>query len=178
LAPTDRFPYTLGMNQSSMRAEPRIGLGTDRHRLVEGRPLLIGGVTIDSPLGALGHSDADVALHALSDALLGALGQPDIGALFPDSDPKWRGLDSREIVAEVDRRMRTLGFRVGNVDLVVHLERPKLLPYRDEICRSISAMLEIDQDRVGFQAKTGEGVGEVGESQVIEATAVALLFPE
>jgi len=166
------------MSDSSMRAEPRIGLGTDRHRLVAGRPLLIGGVTIDAPFGALGHSDADVALHALCDALLGALGQPDIGALFPDTDPKWQGLDSREIVAEVHRRMRSLGFRVGNVDLVIHLERPTLAPYRDEICLSISEMLEIDRDRVGFQAKTGEGVGEVGESQVIEATAITLLFSE
>ena len=159
-------------------ANYRIGLGTDRHRLSSDRPLILGGVEIPSDLGAVGHSDADVLLHALADALLGAVGEGDIGELFPDTDPAHQGLDSRNIVAEARRRVEAKGFRTENVDLVVELERPKLLPHRPAIRASIAELLGIDPERVGVKAKTGEGIGPVGERQLIEATAVVLVIAE
>ena len=130
---------------------------------------------IPSSVGAVGHSDADVVLHALSDALLGASGDSDIGTLFPDTDPAIAGLDSREIVKSVLGRVTSAGLRVSNVDVVVELERPKLAPHRGAIRESLADLLGIPEDRIGFKAKTGEGIGPVGEGLVIEARAVALL---
>ena len=158
-----------------MNSSHRIGLGTDRHRLEAGRPLVLGGVTIPSEVGAVGHSDADVVLHSLSDALLGAVGEGDIGELFPDTDPRYAGLDSRRIVEEALRRVEACGYRAENVDIVIELERPKLLPHRPEMRRSIAALLSIAEDAVGVKAKTGEGLGPVGEGKMIAATAVVLL---
>ena len=153
----------------------RIGLGTDRHRLEAGRPLVLGGVTIPSAVGAVGHSDADVILHSLSDALLGGVGEGDIGELFPDTDPALAGLDSRKIVAEARRRVQSRGFRTENVDIVVELQRPKVLPHRPAIRASVASLLGITEDRVGVKAKTGEGLGPVGEGRLIACTAVVLL---
>jgi 2-C-methyl-D-erythritol 2,4-cyclodiphosphate synthase len=155
----------------------RIGLGTDRHRLAPGDALRIGGVAVPAAVRAVGHSDADVVLHALSDALLGAVAEGDIGEHFPDTDPAHAGLDSRRIVEEARRRVARHGYAVGNVDVVVELERPKLAPHRRAIRASIAALLELPLERVGLQAKTGEGLGEVGEGRIIAATAVVLLVP-
>jgi len=158
-----------------MNGLTRIGLGRDSHRLGPGGALLIAGVSIPADVRAIGHSDADVVLHALADALLGAVGEGDIGMLFPDTDPAHRGLDSRVILAEARRRAEGRGFAVGNADIVVELERPKLAPHREAIRESLAAQLGIPVDRVGFSAKTGEGLGPVGEGRLIAATAVVLV---
>ena len=166
---------TSGSHPQPASPDFRVGLGTDRHRLEPGRPLLLGGVGIPSEVGAVGHSDADVILHSLSDALLGAVGEGDIGELFPDTDPALAGLDSRRILAEARRRLESRGFRTENVDVVVELERPKVLPHRAEIRRSLAALLGVAPERVGVKAKTGEGLGPVGEGRLIAATAVVLV---
>ncbi|MFQ5654140.1 MAG: 2-C-methyl-D-erythritol 2,4-cyclodiphosphate synthase [Planctomycetota bacterium] len=153
----------------------RIGLGTDLHRLEEGRPLRVGGVEIPSPWGAVGHSDGDAALHALADAILGALAEGDIGELFPDTDRENAGLDSRRIVEAAVARAGARGYGVANADLVVELESPRLLAQRAAIREQIGGLLGITIDRVGFQAKTGEGIGEIGEGRAIRAQAVVLL---
>ena len=153
----------------------RVGLGTDLHRLEAGLPLILGGVTIPSDLGAQGHSDADVVLHAVSDALLGAAHGTDIGELFPDNDPANKGLDSAEIVAAALRVVGEHGFRVVNVDVVVSLERPKLAPHREEIRKRVAELLHVPSGCVGFKAKTNEGLGPVGRREAIACQAVVLL---
>jgi len=153
----------------------RIGLGRDSHRLGAGGPLLIGGVPVPGDVHAIGHSDADVVFHALADALLGAAGEDDIGVLFPDTDPAHRGLDSRVILAEARRRAEARGYALGNADIVVELERPKLSPHRTRIRESLAGLLAVPVDRVGLRAKTGEGLGPVGEGRLVAATAVVLL---
>ncbi len=153
----------------------RVGIGTDLHRLVENRPLIIGGVRIPSSRGALGHSDGDAALHALADALLGAAAQGEIGELFPDDDGSLEGLDSGEILSEALRRVHAVGGKVVNVDLVVQLERPRLLPYREPIRRRIAELLQVPFSRVFFKAKSGEGLGAIGEGRAIAAQAVVLI---
>ena len=153
----------------------RVGIGTDRHRLATGLPLLLGGVEIASSHGPVAHSDGDVILHALSDAMLGAAAAGDIGTLFPDTDPRWKGLASRHIIVEVLETIAKLGWKPGNIDVIVHLEQPKISEHRDAIRRSLAEMLGVSIDRVGVKAKTGEGIGPVGESLVIEAMAVVQL---
>ncbi|MEE8142052.1 MAG: 2-C-methyl-D-erythritol 2,4-cyclodiphosphate synthase [Planctomycetota bacterium] len=153
----------------------RVGFGTDLHRLEGGRPLVIGGVSIPASKGAVGHSDADVALHALADALLGAVAQGDIGELFPDDDEAHRGLDSAHILREALARVRGVGGEVVNVDLVVELEEPRLLPHRDKIRQRIAELLEIAVGKVSFKAKSGEGLGPIGEGEAVSAQAVVLL---
>lgn len=151
----------------------RVGIGTDLHRTQPGRPLVLGGVTIESPFGLAGHSDADVVLHAVIDALLGAAGQPDIGELFPDTDPRYRGADSRALLKTALSRVRAAGYGVANVDIIIHAERPKLSAHKDAIRLSVSQLLDISGDRVGVKAKTGEGVDAVGRGEAIGCTAVA-----
>lgn len=163
-----------------MTDELRIGLGTDLHRLVAGRPLLLGGVAIPSDRGALAHSDGDVVLHAISDALLGAYGggaeEPgDIGQLFSDRDPRWAGLDSREIVRTVRQRIEGGGLRILNVDVVVDLQAPRLDPHRFAIRHSLADLLDLPIERVGFKAKTGEGLGSIGLGEAVACQAVVLL---
>ncbi|MEM7166789.1 MAG: 2-C-methyl-D-erythritol 2,4-cyclodiphosphate synthase [Planctomycetota bacterium] len=153
----------------------RVGLGTDLHRLEAGLPLILGGVTIPSDFGARGHSDADVVLHAVSDALLGAAHGTDIGDLFPDDDPTLAGLDSRRIVAAALKVAAEHGFRLVNVDIVVALERPKLSPHREELRASLASILGIPANCVGIKAKTSEGLGPVGRGEAISCQAVALL---
>ena len=160
-----------------MRAPPfRTGLGWDLHRLVEGRPLVVGGVVIPHDRGEDGHSDGDALLHAITDALLGAAALGDIGELFPPSDPAWKGADSKKLLAAAFSRVRASGWEIGNIDAVVALERPKVLPYRTAIRESIAATLGIDAERVFVKAKTGEGVDAVGSGGAIACWATCLII--
>lgn len=153
----------------------RIGTGYDVHRLVDGRELILGGVNIPFEKGLLGHSDADVLCHALSDAILGAAGLPDIGHLFPDNDERFRGACSLELLREVAARVRAEGFVVVNVDSVVIAERPKLAPYIGQMKERLADALGIDACLVGVKATTTEGLGFTGDGSGIAAQAVALL---
>jgi len=153
----------------------RIGQGTDIHRLVEGRRLVLAGVEISWEKGLLGHSDADVVCHAVSNALLGAIGEGDIGRHFPDSDPRYKGASSVELLRVVMGMVKTKGFRVGNVDLTVLAERPKLGPYREEMRKNLAAVLEVTPEDVNIKATTGEKMGFVGREDGMMAEAVVLL---
>ncbi len=156
----------------------RIGHGYDLHRLeaaVPGRRLIIGGVLFESDLAAVGHSDADALLHAITDAILGALALPDIGQLFPDSDPRWQGADSATFLREARRLATEAGWQVGNVDATVVLEHPKLGARKDEVRQSVARILGIEAGRVNVKGKTHERVDAVGERRAIEAHAVVLL---
>ena len=153
----------------------RIGIGHDTHRLVEGRPLILGGVRLAAERGAEGHSDADALAHALTDAILGALAVGDIGAHFPDSDPAWRDADSLAMLAQAVRLAGERGFRVVNADATAHLERPKLRPHIQEMRERLAGVLGVGVDCVSVKAKTGEGLDAVGEGRAITAQAVVLL---
>ena len=153
----------------------RIGQGYDVHRLVEGRPLILGGVNIPYEKGLLGHSDADVLTHALMDALLGAAALGDIGQLFPDKDPAYEGADSLVLLKTVCTLLKDRGFSIGNVDVTVIAQRPKLAPYREEMRRRLSEVMELDVSRVSVKATTEEGLGFTGTGEGISATAIALL---
>ena len=153
----------------------RIGFGNDIHRLVENRPLILGGVLLESDLGAEGHSDADALLHAATDAILGALALGDIGTHFSDKDPRWKNADSRVFLIETVRMMREKGFRIVNLDSTISLEKPKLRPHIEAMRRNLAEILEIEIDSVSVKAKTGEAVDAVGERRAIKAEAVVLL---
>ncbi|CAN7399752.1 2-C-methyl-D-erythritol 2,4-cyclodiphosphate synthase [Variovorax sp. LjRoot290] len=153
----------------------RVGEGWDVHQLVAGRKLILGGVEVPHSTGLLGHSDADVLLHAITDALLGAAGLGDIGRHFPDTDPQFRGADSATLLAEAARRVRAAGWQIGNVDSTVIAQAPKLAPHIPAMCARIAAALEISVDQVNVKAKTAEKLGPVGEGRAMEARAVALL---
>jgi 2-C-methyl-D-erythritol 2,4-cyclodiphosphate synthase len=153
----------------------RIGEGWDVHALVPGRPLIIGGVTVPHTVGLLGHSDADVLLHAITDALLGAAGLGDIGRHFPDTDPRFKGADSLQLLVEVARRVREAGFDIGNIDSTVVAQAPRLGPHIPAMCAHIAQALGIDKGCVNVKAKTAEKLGPVGQGLSIEARAVALL---
>jgi len=153
----------------------RVGLGYDVHRLAKDRRLVLGGVDIDSPEGLDGHSDADVLLHAICDALLGAAALGDIGQHFPNSEERWRGADSRELLRLVSERVGRAGFEVGNVDATVIAERPRLSPYIGRIQSSIAGILGVDPSRISVKATTSEGLGFVGDGRGIVAHAVCLL---
>ncbi len=153
----------------------RIGHGYDVHRLVENRALIIGGVEIPYEKGLLGHSDADVLLHAISDALLGAAALGDIGKLFPDTDPKYKGADSLVLLREVCSKVRENGYQIENIDATVLAQAPKLRPYIDEMRARISAYTGIDIDSISVKATTEEGLGFTGEGKGIAAHAVCLL---
>lgn len=156
----------------------RIGIGYDVHRLVEGRKLYLGGVEIPSRKGLLGHSDGDVLIHAISDALLGAISEGDIGLHFPDSDQKIKGIRSEHILAFVGNLLKQKGFKIINIDSVVAAEEPKILPYRKAMIEAISAILQIDPGQVGLKGKTTEGLGFVGQKEGIAVYAVALVERE
>ena len=156
----------------------RIGFGYDVHRLVEGRKLMIGGVDVPSPQGLLGHSDADVLLHAICDSLLGALGEGDIGRHFPDSDPQFQGIASLHLLQKVAAKVAAGGYRVGNVDSTVVAERPRISPYLPLMAEKIAGTLGVPAGRVNIKATTSEGLGFVGEGKGIAAFAVALLRPK
>ena len=153
----------------------RIGFGNDIHRLAPNRPLILGGVLIESDLGAEGHSDADALLHAATDAILGALALGDIGSHFSDKDPRWKNADSRVFLIETIRMMREKSYRVVNLDSTISLEKPKLRPHIEAMRRNLSEILEIEIDSISVKAKTGESVDAVGERRAIKAEAVVLL---
>jgi 2-C-methyl-D-erythritol 2,4-cyclodiphosphate synthase len=154
----------------------RVGQGYDVHALVPGRDLVVGGVRIPHPAGLLGHSDADVLLHAITDALLGAAGLGDIGRHFPDTDPRWRGADSRTLLAGAMRRVREAGWEVGNVDATIVAQAPKMAPHVPAMVAAIAAAIGADPARVNVKAKTGERLGFAGRGEGIAAQAVALVF--
>lgn len=153
----------------------RIGQGYDVHRLVEGRKLILGGIEISHTLGLLGHSDADVLSHAITDAILGAAAMGDIGMHFPDTDDRWKGADSIELMKTAYAKVLDKGFEVENIDVTVMAERPKLRPYIDDIRANIAEALGIDLDRVSIKATTEEGLGFTGREEGIAAMAVVLL---
>jgi 2-C-methyl-D-erythritol 2,4-cyclodiphosphate synthase len=155
----------------------RIGIGYDIHRFQEGRRLLLGGVEIAGEKGLGGHSDADVLLHAIIDALLGAAGLSDIGHFFPPDDPTLAGADSRELLARTVRMIGPLGYAVENVDATVIAERPRLAPHIKAMRQRIADALEVDESRVSVKATTNEGLGDIGRGEGIAALAVALLVP-
>ena len=159
-----------------MKPSFRIGQGWDVHALVEGRPLVLGGVTIAHTHGLLGHSDADVLLHAITDALLGAAALGDIGRHFPDTDERFRGADSWQLLHEAARRVRDAGYAIGNVDSTVLAQAPKLAPHIDAMRARIAQALDVDVSQVNVKAKTAEKLGPVGLGQSMEAQAVALLL--
>ena len=153
----------------------RIGHGYDVHRLVEGRDLILGGVKIDYEKGLLGHSDADVLLHAVSDALLGAAGLGDIGRHFPDTDPKYKGADSLELLREVYRKISEKGFHVGNIDVTMVAQRPKLKDFIPQMQENIAAAVGVTPDRVNVKATTEEKLGFTGTGEGMSCHAVCLL---
>ncbi|EER59945.1 2C-methyl-D-erythritol 2,4-cyclodiphosphate synthase [Acidovorax delafieldii 2AN] len=154
----------------------RIGEGWDVHALVPGRKLVIGGVEIPHPMGLLGHSDADVLLHAITDALLGAAALGDIGSHFPDTDAVFRGADSAVLLAEATRRVRAAGYEIGNIDSTVIAQAPRLAAHIPAMRASIAAAVQIAEAQVNIKAKTAERLGPVGQGLAIEARAAALLF--
>ena len=153
----------------------RIGHGYDVHKLVEGRDLILGGVKIDYELGLLGHSDADVLLHAVSDALLGAAGLGDIGRHFPDTDPKYKGADSGKLLEEVGEKIAAAGYQVGNIDVTVIAQKPKLKDHIPQMQKNIAAFLGIEENRVNVKATTEEKLGFTGEGLGMSCHAVCLL---
>jgi len=156
-------------------ARTRIGTGYDLHRLVEGRPLILGGVTVPAEKGLAGHSDADVLAHAVTDAVLGALAMGDIGRHFPDTDPQWKGAASMAMLAHAVSLAAEAGFDIVNVDAVVIAERPKLAPHVDRIRASLAGVLGIEAARVSVKAKTNEGVDAIGRGEAIAVHAVVLV---
>lgn len=153
----------------------RIGEGWDIHQLVEGRKLMLGGVEVPHSKGLLGHSDADVLLHAITDALLGAAALGDIGKHFPDTDAQYKGADSAVLLAKVAADIRALGFMLGNVDSTIIAQAPKLAPYIVAMRERVAGILSVDVDQVNVKAKTAEKLGPVGDGQAMEARAVVLL---
>jgi 2-C-methyl-D-erythritol 2,4-cyclodiphosphate synthase len=160
---------------SGLEYEYRTGIGTDIHRLVADRSLILGGVEIPYPLGLLGHSDGDVVLHAVIDAMLGAMGMGDIGTLFPDTDEQWKDVDSRKLVRAVREMGEEKRWEVVNIDVTVHAEEPKLGSVKGHIKRSIAELLGMDFVNVNVKAKTNEGLDAVGEGKAVAATVITLL---
>lgn len=153
----------------------RTGIGYDLHRTAAGRALMLGGVRIDAPFGLLGYSDADVVLHALCDALLGAAGLGDIGELFPDTDPAFKDADSRRFVVEVLARVRAAGFTLSNADVIIHAQTPKLGPRKAEIRARLAELLGLPEGAVGVKATTNEGLDAIGRGEAIACWATVLL---
>ena len=156
----------------------RIGQGYDVHALAEGLRLVLCGVEIEHTKGCVAHSDGDVAIHALCDALLGALALGDIGKLFPDTDPKYKGIDSTKLLQIVLNLVRDKGYDISNLDITIAMQRPKLRPYIDQMRECLAGVLEIEVDRVSVKATTTEHLGFEGREEGVSATAVALLIKE
>ncbi len=155
----------------------RIGLGHDVHRLTPGRTLVLGGVSIDCPFGPDAHSDGDVLLHALTDALLGAAGLGDIGEWFPDTDPQWHNAESAQFLEAALELITKRGWKIGNVDCTIFAEKPKLKTEKPRIKTRVAEILQIPEEAVNIKAKTGEKVGPIGRGEAIAAEAIVLLFP-
>jgi 2-C-methyl-D-erythritol 2,4-cyclodiphosphate synthase len=179
IQPFGDCPSTLPIFTPFAKLSPvmdlRIGIGHDTHRLAAGGPLRLGGLDIPHDMSLVGHSDADVLLHAVTDALLGAASLGDIGELFPDTDPANRGRDSAEMLIAAHTRVRQAGWQIVNLDCIVFAQRPKLSPHKDALRRRIAEILSLSPDQVGVKAKTGEGVGEVGTERAMMAQCVVLL---
>jgi 2-C-methyl-D-erythritol 2,4-cyclodiphosphate synthase len=156
----------------------RIGFAKDIHRLVPDRPLILGGIKIPFHLGLLGHSDADVVLHAVSEAILGACGLGDLGTHFPDTDQRFEGIDSALILQQTARIMLNAGYQIGNVDISIHAEKPKLAPYIRDMRERIALLLECQMNHVNVKAGTNEGLDAIGRQEAIEAYAIVLLLPK
>lgn len=152
---------------------PRIGLGTDRHRLSAGRPCILGGVEMDCPVGPDGHSDADAVLHAVCDALLGGAGLDDLGTLFPDTDPQWKGACSADLLAVVLSKLQQQSLRATSLDITVHCDRPKIGPHRAAIRSNLATWLDLPPDRVNIKGKTLEGLS--ADQEYVDVFAVVLL---
>ncbi len=150
----------------------RIGIGTDSHRLEVGSPLRLGGIDIPFDRRSAGHSDGDVVLHAVIDAICGAAGLPDIGEQFPDTDPKFKGYDSRDLLRQVVERITGLGYTVANVDVVVQAERPRLSPFKAPMRECIAGLLGISANAIGIKAKTNEGLDAIGRGEAVACIAV------
>jgi len=153
----------------------RTGLGWDLHKLKRGRRFLLGGIEIPFSKGEDGHSDADVLTHAVIDALLGACGLGDIGELFPPDDPAWKDADSLKLLSDVYTRVKNAGWTLVNLDCVIICEKPKILPFRDSICKSLAETMEVPVDKIFLKGKTSEGLGAVGRGKAIEVIAQCLL---
>ncbi len=153
----------------------RVGIGNDTHRLVAGRPLIIGGVNVPHEVGAEGHSDADVLTHALIDAMLGAIAEGDIGVHFPDKDPRWKDANSFKMLAHVVQLAKERGYHTVNADATVMLERPKLREHIDQMRENLANSLHLDVTAVSVKAKTGEGLDAIGRGEAVSAQAIVLL---
>lgn len=153
----------------------RIGLGTDVHRLEEGRPCILGGIELDHPSGPMGHSDGDAVLHALTDAVTGAAGLDDIGTLFPDTDPEWKDADSRSLFIGAMTMVRDAGFELVSADVVIATEGPRIKPYREAMRASIAALARVEVGRVNVKGKTFEGLTEMSGGRAVQVQAVCLL---
>ncbi|MBU63546.1 MAG: 2-C-methyl-D-erythritol 2,4-cyclodiphosphate synthase [Opitutae bacterium] len=154
----------------------RIGQGYDVHRFAEGRKLILGGIEIPHALGLEGHSDADCLIHALADAILGAVGLPDIGFHFPPSEPALEGIDSMKILLKAKEQCETKGYLIGNVDATIIAEKPRISPYVEAMKERLSKILEVETNQVGIKATTNEGIGGIGNGEGIAAHAVCLLI--
>ncbi len=154
----------------------RVGVGWDSHRLEAGRPLMLGGVAVPFEKGLLGHSDGDVLLHAIGDAICGAAGLPDIGRLFPDTEARWKDADSWILLEQMAQRAHEAGWQIGNVDAVLIAQRPKIAPFVPQMCARIAAALQIDRAQVNLRGKTAEGMDDVGREQGMVAHAVCLMI--
>lgn len=156
----------------------RVGLGYDLHKLVAGRPFIIGGITLESEFGPEGHSDGDALCHAITDALLGAAGLPDIGVWFPPADAEFKNANSLKLLEKIVGEIYKLGFQIGNIDSVVVCERPKLSPHYASIRQSLAAAMGISENQISIKSKTNEKLGEIGRGEAIAAQAIALLLPK
>ncbi len=154
----------------------RIGIGMDSHRIASGGPMILGGLRLDVDMHFVGHSDADVLLHAVTDAILSAAGLPDIGQLYPNTSEENRGRDSADMLALAMAAVRDGGWSIINLDCIVQLEHPKLSPHKDLMKKRIAEILRIQSDQISIKGKTGEGVGEIGRGELCEATCVVLLL--
>jgi 2-C-methyl-D-erythritol 2,4-cyclodiphosphate synthase len=153
----------------------RIGFGYDLHRLVDGRKLILGGVEVPSSKGLLGHSDADVLIHAICDALLGAAGMRDIGYHFPDTDPEYKNIDSKKLLLRVRELIRNKGWHIVNIDSTLVLQSPRISPYIEEMQLALAQMLDVEQGKISIKATTNEGLGYIGTGEGAAAYAVALI---
>jgi len=156
----------------------RVGQGFDTHRLIRGKPLILGGLHIRYSKGLLGYSDGDVVIHSLCDALFGAAGLEDIGEHFPDTDPRYRNADSKRLLRKTWKVVRGKGYRISNIDIIIFAEKPMLGKFKKKIAESLADLLSVESNRIGVKAKTGEGVGPVGTEEVISASAIVLLHEE
>ncbi len=166
------------MNDRITSPSIRVGQGYDIHPFKEGRPLVLGGVSFDTPYGLDGHSDADVLTHAICDALLGAAGLPDIGHYFPNTDPKYHNIDSQKLLSEVAKTLEEGGFRVGNIDAALIAEKPKIAAFTEAMKANLAHSAGIDKSQIGIKATTNEGLGSLGRGEGIAAFATCLIFDD